>query len=235
MSNNNETNQDSITETVNENSDSRIASRKLVLLACIATLIFSGVMNGALDGRWANQSQLEEHGALLKQIPENIGDWVLTDETPLDANAQAILQCYGSLTRYYKNKITGEEVGLLIIYGPRGPVAVHVPEVCYSSAGTFPSGPPVAKALDENDGNRFWVTQFEQSRSGKSAFEVWYAWSTGTDWEAASHPRFWMTHQLYKIQVAGPKSSEPNEKSPVERFLAVFVPVLKNGAVLPLQ
>jgi len=213
----------------------RLASRKLVLLACIATLVFSGVMNGALDGRWADRAELQEHGQLLQQVPDVVGDWILTRDEPLDANAQAILQCYGSLTRYYRNRITGEEIGLLLIYGPRGPVAVHVPEVCYSSAGTLPSGSPVAKSLGDSKQDSFWVTQFDRSSDGKSAFEVWYAWSTGSEWEAAKHPRFWMTHQLYKIQVAGPTRKNAEEKSPVERFIDVFVPILRNGAVSPIM
>ncbi len=212
----------------------KIASRKLVLLACIATLIFSGVINGALDGRWAQKAELVEHGQLLQQVPARVGDWVLTKDEPLDANAQAILHCYGSLTRYYRNRVTGEEVGLLLIYGPRGPVAVHVPEVCYSSFGTSPSGPPVAKRLSNDTQDSFWVSQFNRNGDGGPSFEVWYGWSTGTDWDAAKYPRFWLTHQLYKIQAAGPTRTKDESQSAVEQFLEVFVPILRNGAVSPI-
>jgi hypothetical protein len=235
MSDNKNTDQSPKAEKTDPVPPARLASRKLVLIACIATLALSGVINGALDGRWANRTELQEHGQLLQQVPEIVGDWVLIKDEPLEENAQAMLQCYGSLTRYYRNRITGEELGLLLIYGPRGPVAVHVPEVCYSSAGTFPSGPPRVQSLSDSKQDTFWVTQFDRSSDGKSAFEVWYAWSTGTMWEAANHPRFWMTHQLYKIQVAGPISTRTDEKSPVERFMEVFIPILRNGAVSPIM
>ena len=229
-----DTNANPDTESPSSQSEAKIASRKLVLAACIATLIFSSVINGALDGRWADESDLRAHGMLLQQIPKDVGDWILTDEVPLETNAQEMLKCHGSLTRYYRNRITGDEIGLLLIYGPRGPVAVHVPEVCYSSAGTFPNGSPVAKTLKDEQQDSFWVTQFDRSTNGKSAFEVWYGWSTGDHWVAAKHPRFWMTHQLYKIQVAGPTSKRPSEPSPVENFLRDFVPILRNGAVSPI-
>jgi hypothetical protein len=235
MSDKKENHQNLTTEEKDPVPPPKLASRSLALIACIATLVFSGVMNGALDGRWANRTELEEHGQRLQQAPKIVGDWILIKEEPLDADAQAMLQCHGSLTRYYRNRITGEEVGLLLIYGPRGPVAVHVPEICYSSVGTFPSGAPVAKSLSDSKQDSFWVTQFDHASDGKSAFEVWYAWSTGTDWEAANHPRFWITDQLYKIQVAGPATMATEEKSPVERFLDVFIPILRNGAVSPIM
>jgi len=235
MSDTKKKNSDQLTKNKNPVSASKIASRKLVIFACIATLVFSGVINGALDGRWAKKAELAEHGLLLQQIPETIGDWVLTKDEPLDANAQEILRCYGSLTRYYSNRVTGEQVGLLLIYGPRGPVAVHVPEVCYSSVGTSSSGPPVAKRLSDDTQDSFWVSQFNDIRDGGSSFEVWYGWSTGTDWDAAKYPRFWLTHQLYKIQAAGPIRTKNETKSAVEQFLEVLVPILRNGVVSPIM
>lgn len=235
MSDKKEDNQNLTAEEKDSVPHTRLASRKLTLVACIVILALSGVINGAIDGRWANRNELKEHGQLLQQVPEVVGDWILTKDEPMDANAQAMLQCHGSLTRYYRNRFSGKEVGLLLIYGPRGPVAVHVPEVCYSSAGTFPSGQPVVKYLSDINDDSFWVTQFHHNNNGQSAFEVWYAWSTGTNWEAANQPRFWMTHQLYKIQVAGPQKTENDEKSPVEQFMEVFIPILRNGAVTPIM
>ncbi len=40
--------------------------------------------------------------------------------------------------------------------------------------------------------------------------------------------------QLYKIQAAGPTTTNNEGKSAVEQFMEALVPILRNGAVLPI-
>ena len=53
-------------------------------------------INGALDGRWADESDLQAHGMLLQQIPKDVGDWILTDEV-FETNAQRCSNATGHL------------------------------------------------------------------------------------------------------------------------------------------
>lgn len=210
----------------------QIAPRTAVLVACVLTLLFTGVIHGELDGRWSNQDDLEAHGSLLAGAPTTVGDWQMVSDEPLSSAEADMLQCYGSVTRYYRNRNSGHEVGLLLLYGPRGPVAVHVPEVCYSSIGTTPHRSPVTKTIpDKGREDTFWMTQFRQATNPTPSFEVWYGWSNGDVWEAAKHPRFWPTKHLYKIQVSGPIAREGDAKSPPQLFLEQFIPTLRNGIV----
>ena len=91
-----------------------------------------------------NQKDVEAQVQILQQLPEKSGDWVRVTDDELQDTAQRTLQCYGSLLQEYLKPSTGDRVKVFVVYGPRGPIAVHTPEVCYSSAGTEPTGNRVA-------------------------------------------------------------------------------------------
>ena len=214
----------------NNRTGAQIVPRTAVLVACVLAVLLTGVIHGELDGRWSDHKDLEARGSLLSETPTTVGDWLMIRDEPLSSAANDLLQCYGSVARYYRHQNTGHEVGVLLIYGPRGPMAVHVPEVCYSSTGTVPIGTAVAKSIVDGDQeDALWMTQFRKLTSPLPCLEVWYGWSEGELWEAAKYPRFWPTQQLYKIQVSGPIAEEGDAKSPPQLFLEQFIPTLRNG------
>lgn len=197
----------------------------LIGLALAASLtLVSGVAHGFLDGRWAQQSDLKSFGNGLGELPESVGDWDLVEQSELADNARRLLRCHGSLVREYQNSNTGDRVSIALLFGPRGPIAVHTPEVCYSSVGTKPDGPRLARtvAIDGVD-HTFWKTKFMREPNPEPVFEVWYGWSDGGKWFASEHPRFWMTENLFKIQLSGP-ASEFDSNSACRDFLTAFLP-----------
>ncbi|MFO0180325.1 MAG: hypothetical protein ACK517_00950, partial [bacterium] len=146
---------------------------------------------------------------------------------PLTPAVERILRCYGYVNRVYWNSKTGHRVSLAILYGPRGPMAVHTPEICYSSRGRVPIGKPEEVVPGGSlKGHSFWRLDFKHPSSKSSDMEVWYAWSDGNDWIASDYPRFWITQSLFKIQLSGPPGA-PDEVSACDDFLQHAIPELK--------
>src|SRR5690606_36914398 len=133
-------------------------------------------------------------GALLPQLPEQVGPWVRVGDHELPASAQKQLRCYGYLNREYWNPNTGDRVSVALLFGPRGPIAVHTPEICYSSAGTQPIGTRVVETVDaDGETGEFWHIQFSRGDEPLPHLDVWYAWSDGGPWYAGEYPRLWLT------------------------------------------
>lgn len=205
---------------------SELSSRRLPMLAMIAMILFSGVVHGVLDGRWAHPQDLKTQGERLAELPNRFGDWVLTESTPLEEGAAKLLRCYGSQVRMYRNEKTQASVNVAVLFGPRGPIAVHTPEICYSSIGTEQIGPAQPQAISTaTTEHQLWSVQFSQDSQPNPSLDVWYGWSDGGVFQASNYPRFWMTENLYKIQVAGSVSSETDQ--PCREFLEAFLPHLE--------
>ena len=206
-------------------------TRKLLLSGCavvVGLIGLSGAVHGFLGGRWTIPADLTAQGAELHQLPKQVGEWVQVDERPLQDNAQRLLRCYGSTLRDYRNERTGDVISVAVLFGPRGPIAVHTPEVCYSSAGTEPIGQRERRTIPTRpEPSDFWRTRFRQLGETEPSLEVWYGWSDGGRWQAADRPRFWMTDSLYKLQLAGPPISAATGQSPCENFLQAFLPLLR--------
>lgn len=210
----------------NEEKTRRVAPRGRAVLLCVLLIITGGVTHGYLDGRWTHIADAKLRGTQLQDLPKTAGNWRLLSSEKIPDSAQRTLQCYGSVLRDYVHDITGDRIKVFVVLGPRGPTAVHTPEVCYSSTGTEPAGERVAKSLLINgETQTLWNVKFRRPRtSDPPHLEVWYGWSDGGPWNAASLPRVWLTDSLYKIQVAGPPAKPDQEISPVEDFLKEFLP-----------
>ncbi|EMI20054.1 hypothetical protein RMSM_03018 [Rhodopirellula maiorica SM1] len=200
-----------------------LASRRVPVAIVVAMTLFSGVVHGYLDGRWSRPVDLQAQGDQLAELPEQAGDWVLTDTKPLDESAAKMLRCYGSQVRLYRNEKYDAIVTVATLFGPRGPIAVHTPEVCYSSVGTKQVGQTqVEEILTSQSEHQFWSAQFAQRSESDASLDVWYGWSDGGAFVASKYPRVWMTDNLYKIQVAGPVGNE--SQRPCRDFLEAFLP-----------
>jgi hypothetical protein len=197
----------------------------LVLIA--GTTLASGMMHGYLDGRWTAGVDMEAVAAKLPALPEQAGPWVRVSDMELDPAAEKLLRCDGYLNREYWNPDTGDRVTVAVLLGPRGPIAVHTPEICYSSAGTVALGDRVARTIhSDGETDQLWNVQFGRPEDAVPALDVWYAWSDGGPWQASKYPRFWLTDRLYKIQLAG-RAAIGSSSSPGEDFLTHFLPLVR--------
>lgn len=199
---------------------------RLPLAIILGLTLLSGIVHGVLDGRWSQSLDLIEIGGRLDGISEQFGDWELSEREQLDEGAAELLRCYGSIVRVYKNIKSGAEVNVAVLFGPRGPIAVHTPEVCYDSVGTKQVGPTRRETIvADAERHGLWSVQFRRDPNPDPSLEVWYAWSDGGNWKDSDYPRFWLTENLYKIQVAG--SVGGGDRGPVADFLEAFLPEIQ--------
>ncbi|QEF99609.1 hypothetical protein Mal15_36750 [Stieleria maiorica] len=204
----------------------QIGSRRQVFASLLVLTLLSGVVHGVLDGRWSVHEDKVAHGNLLNDLPESFGEWTLVEHGDIHEGALQQLRCYGSVRNVYRHGPTNTLLNVAVMYGPRGPIAVHTPEVCYSSEGTEQTRKRSKETVETDSGpNQFWSVEFARRDDPSSRFEVWYGWTSGANWTAAEHPRFWLTDDLYKIQLSGP--STYSSFSPCKSFLTDFLPHLE--------
>lgn len=199
----------------------------LVLFALfgVALVIGAGYAHGALTQRWGASNALEAAADGLADFPEAFSGWSVASQSDIEQEILEVLQCAGHVSRIYKNEF-GETVTLAVFAGPPGPISVHTPEVCYSSQeyDQDAEAPRTAVRLSD-EGDEFWTLQFESKRPGGAPVRVYYAWSNGGAWEAASAPRFQFAGNrfLYKLQLAtqggGDAGSAEKQQDAGERFL----------------
>ncbi|TWU44322.1 hypothetical protein Q31b_18580 [Novipirellula aureliae] len=196
--------------------------RMIPFVVVITFVLLSGVAHGVLDGRWSEPKDLIQQGDRLNQLPDHCGDWTLLHRDELDDGAKKLLRCYGSSLAVYQHDRTKSTVTVAVLFGPRGPIAVHTPEICYSSVGTKQVGETKKQIIQTPSGQQeFFSVQFAIAPSTEPSLDVWYAWSEGDAWIAAEYPRLWMAHSLYKIQVAGSVEVSEND---CNNFLTSFLP-----------
>ncbi|WP_235908430.1 exosortase-associated EpsI family protein [Roseiconus nitratireducens] len=208
------------------NSKPSFNSRRYAVVALLVLIVMSGVVHGYLDGRWSLAEDKTRLGEQLLEIPAEFGDWQLVEEGELADSAAKMLRCYGSVVRVYRHQPTGSIINVAVLYGPRGPIAVHTPEICYSSEGTEQAGKArVETVTTDGQQHHFWSVQFLEDGNPDPSLEVWYGWSNGDAFTAADHPRFWPTADLYKIQLAGPVAQ--SDFNACKSFLASLLPHLE--------
>ena len=160
----------------------------------------------------------------------------MLDEQPITENVLQTLECSGYVSRRYVHQKTGNAVTIAIMVGPSGPIAVHTPEVCYSSRAygiedprTEVTFPPMASGGDSSQPQTLWKVTFRDNRTAIDQLRVYYAWatgkkgSTGTVWRAAARPRYEFAGEpmLYKLQIAGLLSAGSSGEAgdPCHQFL----------------
>jgi hypothetical protein len=201
-------------------------------LGLIITLTVGGALvHGRLSNRWGPSQSMIEAGAVLNRIPEGIEGWELQPSQPLPEYARSMLECVGDISRSYVSTTTQASIGLSLILGPVGTIAVHSPEICFPSQNFRLLGERKqvkirdAKGTDHN----FWKVQFRSQDLEARLVHVYYAWSTGGPWSAPDSPRFAYAASpyLYKVQLVGYPSPAATKESedPVPAFLSAFLPV----------
>ncbi len=206
-----------------------VASRRFAipLVLAVTICVASSLAYGWLDGRWVDRPNVDAVAAQLQKIPVQFGDWSLVKKQELPESTLRMLQCYGYSLQVYQNARTGGRVNVAVLFGPRGPIAVHTPEVCYSGVGLTPSGPSTREVVNiDGNENTLWRVNLRSERDSKPKLEAYYAWSEGGIWQAAEYPRFWLTGKLYKIQLAC-EATQPGQTPVALQFLDQFLPVLQ--------
>jgi hypothetical protein len=144
-----------------------------------------------------------------------------------------MLECNGYVLRQYTNSSTGEVVNLALILGPPGPIAVHTPEVCFSSRAYQPLHERERFSVSDVDGSEdtFWTVAYRTRNLRGDLMRACWAWSAGSRWSAADDARFAFAAKpyLYKIQLAGfpPPGANLEVSDPCRNFLRDFLPAVR--------
>lgn len=209
-----------------------------VLIAFLAAGAIAAVaiVEGIRSNRWGATVDIQVAARKLDNVPRDFGNWKGTD-TPIDDKIIRIAEAVGNVSRNYVNTKNGEQINVLLLCGPSGPIGAHTPEVCYGGLGFACKGKPARKPVTyANDGSAtFWSARFEKKSLNEEALRVYWAWSANGDWEAALNPRaeFALKPVLYKLYLVRgddqlSRVADPNQE-PIDMFLHEFLPIVKNA------
>jgi hypothetical protein len=216
----------------------------LSLATVVVLTLGAGVLAGRLRNRWGPSETMLAAAQRLQDVPRQFGGpsndrWQLQSSETMEPYVIQMLECTGSIVRTYANPRTGESVSLFVIVGSAGPIAVHTPEICYSSQNYKIRDAAKRVAVPDLQGqeNQFWALSFTSKGPREDLLRVYYAWSTGNGWKAPSDARFAFAGSpyLYKIQVSTtlPAGTDLKTNDTCEKFLKDFVPVLRQHLIEP--
>jgi hypothetical protein len=208
-------------------------SKTLALALAVAITLACGAIHGRLDHRWGPSPDLRAAAERLVDLPEQFGDWKLQSSVTMSPDVIEMLQCESHVSRVYRNERTGERVHVAVLLGPPGPIAVHTPEICYSSRDYHQQEARRRLNIPDRSGasDAFWALTFRAESLRADSLRVCYAWSEGSRWVASERPRFEFAGRpyLYKIQLAAllPPWAKSETQDPCRRFLADFLPAAR--------
>jgi hypothetical protein len=165
----------------------------------------------------------------LAGVPLTIGLWQGQDQ-PIHEKYLKVAHAEAYLNRSYTEKASGRTVNVLVMYGDPGELGAHDPKVCYGSAGHELAGPYTHKSLQSEVPNDFWAAKFEKPNA--NAFEVLWAWGTGSGWHAPDSPRLAFAGQgrIFKVYIQKP-AEDPEGLDAT--FLAEFLNALNKAICTP--
>jgi hypothetical protein len=215
---------------------------KTLTFACCSLILLLGTLGGGwiqrnMSHSWGSPRERQRAGEkLLATLPEQLGDWRFRNDAPFTPAVLAMLEDPVHISKVYENMRTGEIATVAVIVGHPGPVAVHTPEICYSSRDyKVPSSRRRTEIkTPRGQSHSFWSLNLSPKETGDVPLVVMYGWSTGTTWEAAEHPRYsygGLSH-LYKLQFAVVSTGETSEDGYdpavdfAEQFVAELQPLL---------
>ncbi len=203
----------------------------VALLLAVGLTVASGAVSGKMSNRWGSSQDSKAAARRLEECPEEFGNWKLQSSERMSDSVVEMLECSGHFSRVYVNQESGERISVAVIIGPSGPIAVHTPEVCFSSRAHKTLESRSLTAVGDSD-DQFWAMTFENNDLNASLIRVCFGWTPGNHWVASDNPRVslaWCPY-LYKIQLAShlPAGTDLTSNDPCKNFLEDFIPVMKD-------
>ncbi len=186
--------------------DQRAAFPTYVLVSAILLMI-GGAAHGLMTGRWKESAGSEKWTEALDRVPDQVGEWVGTDLSPLD-HPRGLKSVY----REYRNQITNRSVNMLLIGGPpaileRNPIDRLFAGRAYRAV----SDPHPVTIRARHDGFRERISHallevdfYEPGKlDTKQLIAVW-GWTVTGIWESPQKPvdRFADTENAWRLYVS---------------------------------
>lgn len=195
----------------------------------------SAMIHGRWTDRWSTPALAAASTSKMEQVPLTVGDW--EGETATIADPREVAGLYGNLYRRYVQRSTGNTVLVSLVWGRRGPIAIHTPDMCYVASGYEMTETPAKYISPEKYAGapaEFFVTRFRKLKpDSEENLRVFWAWSAGAGWKVSDNPRIAFAHDpiLYKLYLIRPVNAadESPREDPCVAFMRVFLPELQKA------
>jgi Protein of unknown function (DUF3485) len=214
-------------------------TRILTFAVGLAIVIASGAVYGAWTQRWQESVVLESAIAKLQSLPEQVGRWKARP-ADLDRDALDMTGAKGWWIRRFTDERTGSSLLVILLCGRAGPLSVHKPETCYTSAGYTLTAAPVHYTIrpdSEAAPAEFWTGVFKKPEVGGQQLRIFWSWYGLGAWRGADNPRWTFAHlpALYKLYVIRETNGRPErlDDDPAAEFLRRLLPELSRTLSAP--
>lgn len=166
----------------------------------------------------------------LSQTPLNLDEWQGSSK---DVDSQLFpVNVFGiGKELRYVHRGSGAVVHGHLVCGRSGPLAIHVPTLCYRGAGYQPATEPQQRSITVGGKTHtFWYGEFTSNATGlPQRLGAYWAWKGGSTWEAPTSPRVSLARYpcLYKVQIVS-HFPDPDRASDVDHamdFLKAWLPL----------
>ncbi len=210
-----------------------------IAAACVL-LVVCAVVQAFWSDRWfpvPESKQVQTFVDRLKSspgLPMVIGDWDGKAQE-MDARERDVAGIRGYISRVYKNRVTGEEVSMMLVCGSFRHIAKHSPEMCYRAQGFAQADAMETReiATSSETAGDFKTTVFkkEDSEKGLQKLRIFWTWNYDGQWVAPSNARWSLRgrpalYKMYLISHVPRYDSKLADKSPCIKFARALLPLL---------
>lgn len=195
-------------------------------VAALTLIVFTGVIHGHWTHRWQLSKELAAAAAKVTAVQETIGHELGDWQADIDKIPDRQLRIAG-IVRYFaaRYQVSGGPIAILLVCGEPGPISVHLPQMCYVSAGFEMTGKRKQFVLNHEDGTRwaeFRKANFTKDEPAGQTLRIYWTFGAGGTWTApdTDDPRFAFAGHpvIYKLYVIHDISGGENEET-VQEFM----------------
>jgi hypothetical protein len=167
--------------------------RILPIVVALGIILGAGVVQGVWAQRWGAPFDYEKISATLSDVPQTLGEWDSEDHE-IDQVSLQVGRIDAYLSRIYRNRNTGEAVGVMLVCGQPGPISLHPPTICFTAAGAVQVTPVTTHQFTYSpagDEFEYLTTDFTNDIDGQTQeTRVLWSWKGSGAWQAPSVPRW---------------------------------------------
>jgi hypothetical protein len=204
-----------------------------ILAAALVVLTAGSAWHhGQMTNRWVVPEEMVAAGKRMGTFPEQFGDWKLLSTEELSPGILSEFNCQSYYSHTYLNRVTGEQVNVLLFLGLPGPLFRHAPEVCYSGRNTLIGEPEIVEIKMENGKlYNMRLLHYASSNTIRPRFSVLYGFNAGAEWfNLPKFPRIELgaLPLLYKLQILSTEVDNQLGIPPTtEKFYKDFFPMFE--------
>lgn len=215
-----------------------MSKRQTILGIGFAILAAAGWADWTIRDRRGASPELQRAVQQVESLPQTIGQWQGT-ATDFDSIVLRVSRCAAYKSQRFVHNQTGRSVDVTIMVGLPGPMAEHLPEVCYPAGGYQEIGGAfqrraIAEWLNQKSAADELVhIDFVKPPEFNTPTRVWHGWYDGAHWSRPQHPRlsFFRLPRLFRLHVSAALLSDPFDEhgqsiDPGEEFLRDALPIL---------